>query len=77
METIKKQATAYMQALMLQGKESAHWRGHNLGPWLMSDNCTVANAQCVSCDKQCVIRENPLPNEIDIGGEAVAHGCIF
>lgn len=32
---------------------------------------------CKICDRQAVVRLRPSPNEIDIGGQAVALGCVI
>lgn len=40
-------------------------------------NCDygVWRAHCVLCGMETVVKEYPAPNEIDIGGEAVALDC--
>lgn len=57
--------------------ESATWRNHTLGRWhhYKSENRIVAISDCVKCNRTAVINTNPMPNEIDIGGEAVAVNC--
>jgi len=34
-----------------------------------------ALASCWSCHMEVLVNSNPMPNEIDIGGEAVALDC--
>lgn len=34
-------------------------------------------SSCRICGRQVVVRLKPKPNEIDIGGEAVAMGCVI
>ena len=62
------------QLLINQAIGSCEWRGHKMG-----DFEPIAQHIAVSCCKQCnmqvAINTHPLPNEIDIGGEAVALDC--
>ena len=54
-------------------------RGHVLNhTWTVyiSSYRLTAYIECVKCGKGVQVNTNPLPNQIDIGGEAVAVGCI-
>jgi hypothetical protein len=60
--------------LLRDGKESAALRGHRMG-----DNVylsfTCAHANCIDCGMEVYANTLPMPNEIDISGEAVALNC--
>jgi hypothetical protein len=66
-----------MELLQLEALESCAFRGHTMGPWQGHDlyGDKLAYAFCVHCDMQVVVNTYPLPNEIDICGEAVALDC--
>ena len=48
-------------------------RGHSMGRWFTDEKYRFA--ECQLCLKEVTINTKPLPNEIDISGEAVALGC--
>ena len=57
---------------------SCNNRGHVMGNFKNVPNGIggkIKYAHCKVCDKQVVIMEQPAPNDIDIGGEAVALDC--
>ena len=57
-----------------QALEACNFRGHVMGKWRdMGD--TRAIAVCKYCGKTVVVNSNPLPNEADITGSAVAVSC--
>ena len=60
--------------LIQQATRAAKFRGHDMGDWL---NCGLNRAisNCRACGMQAVINTNPMPNDIDIGGRAVALNC--
>ncbi len=62
-----------LDRLIKEAKEACLWRGHDMYPFNHIPG--GAFSSCRECDKSVVIRINPLPNEIDIGGEAVAFNC--
>jgi len=64
--------------LKKEAMESAKWRGHKfVGPWLVNDYISHKNyiRVCSTCEAQVYINTKPAPNEIDIGGSAVAINC--
>lgn len=61
--------------LFQEAKESCEFRNHVMGEWL-TDSKTVSHSNCLLCGKQVVVNEKPLPNDIEISGEAVALNCI-
>ena len=66
-----------LDELKLQAEESSNWREHELGQWLEhSWNPRKFYCHCIKCNMQVIVTLNPLPNEIDIGGEAIALNCV-
>ena len=62
--------------LKMQAKDSAQYRFHELGEWVKHSWKTYTYYNyCIDCNMQVTINTNPLPNEIDIGGEVVALNC--
>lgn len=57
-------------ALKREARAVAAWRGHNLGRF---ENATDyrAIAEC-DCGAYVQVNAKPMPNQIDIGGDAVA-----
>ena len=65
-----------MNTLKYKAIRACNWRGHNMGKWKdHSYRNGVAYCHCLDCDMQVAVILNPLPNEINIGGEAVALTC--
>ena len=63
-----------IQNLKREARESALFRGHSMTKWeKLSENLFVS--QCRYCGKEVCVNSKPLPNEINIGGEAVALNC--
>ena len=62
-----------LQSLKREASQAARFRGHKLGPW--EDHPRASIAECRVCSKEVVVTPRPMPNEIDIGGPAVAVGC--
>ena len=60
--------------LKKQALESTAFRGHQMARW---QRWTPFNytACCVACPAEVQVLSNPAPNDIDIGGEAVALNC--
>ena len=48
-------------------------KGHSLSKW-HGDNSQATNI-CQKCQAEVQVLTNPMPNEIDVGGEAVAINC--
>ena len=63
-----------LRLLKRSAKESAEWRGHKLTRF-SSHGDHKAIASCIHCDMAVMVNARPLPNEIDIAGEAVALNC--
>lgn len=54
--------------------ECCKFRGHAMSRFI-TDGPYIATACCFICDRTVTVNSRPLPNEIDIGGEAVALNC--
>lgn len=53
---------------------ACNFRGHSMKLFVWTSK-TTAYSECRHCKKQVAINRKPLPNEIDIAGEAVALSC--
>jgi hypothetical protein len=63
-------------SLRREAREAAKWRGHDLTRFKQHDYWSqVQWAKCRNCDARVACNARPAPNEIDIGGDAVAVGC--
>ena len=65
------------ESLKRSAIESAEARGHELGRFgfVLQPNRMVGNSLCRKCGAGVTINTNPMPNQIDIGGRAVAVNC--
>jgi len=54
--------------------ESTDFRGHRMTRFKRY-NAVTAFATCKDCGMQVAVTTKPLPNDIDVGGEAVALTC--
>lgn len=63
MHKLRREATRAMEA-----------RGHRPGPWINS-GLEKSFCNCRDCGAQAVVIKHPAPNEIEIGGRAVAVYC--
>ena len=63
-----------MDELKQYALESCNFRGHEMGEW-HDFSYDQSSCECLNCNKGVWIIINPLPNEIDISGEAVALNC--
>lgn len=65
--------------LKLESESAVKFRGHALNKWSHSFNIKgnqiKADAHCKYCGMAVFVNSRPLPNEIDISGEAVALNC--
>ena len=61
--------------LMEETKNTVLSRGHNVKNWLILGNDCYA-LEWADCKKSVMIKENPLPNEIKVGGEAATVNCV-
>lgn len=64
-----------LATLKAKAREAATWRGHHLGNFIASKDGTKARAECKRCKCSVGVNTHPLPNEIDIAGEAIAINC--
>lgn len=65
-----------LERLRLEALEACHWRGHNMHKFTSHHlHATQRDSWCLTCAKQVTINSRPAPNEIDVGGEAVALNC--
>ena len=60
--------------LQAKATEAASYRGHTLNGWVQISP-TITEATCTACNRTVHTNTKPAPNEIDIGGEAVALNC--
>ena len=61
--------------LMEETKNIVLSRGHNVKYWnVLGGDCY--SLECKDCKMSVMVKENPLPNEINVGGEAVALNCV-
>ncbi len=59
--------------LRRNAKKAARYRGHNLGPWQAVAG--MHTAVCQDCGLGVDIVPHPAPNEIEVGGRALAMPC--
>lgn len=65
--------------LKTEALQAAQARGHSLGHFITttgSDFRRTALAECSKCGAWVQVNTHPAPNQIDIGGPAVAIGCL-
>ena len=61
------------KALKVEAMESVIFRGHVVGGWEDMERSSLAD--CLFCDAYVQVMPRPQPNEINIGGTAVALEC--
>ena len=69
-----------LEQLKKEAREACEFRGHRMSRFSMlnkgrPNGGTWASAYCLVCFKTVFIDTKPLPNGIDISGEAVALSC--
>ena len=66
-----------LERLRLEALEACKWRGHDMHNFVHYPNHgrRTKFSRCRKCGKHVVVNAHPFPNEIDIGGEAVALEC--
>lgn len=63
-----------LEQLELEALQACEFRGHEMTAFTsLSD--TRAVATCWECKMEVMVNGKALPNEVDIGGEAVALNC--
>lgn len=68
-----------LNELRKEATSSATFRGHKLtwiAPW-HSERNSIQRGVCMICGMDVDINTNPLPNGIDICGEAIALTCEY
>ena len=61
--------------LMEETKNTVLSRGHNVKYWnVLGGDCY--SLECKDCKMTVMVKEHPLPNEINVGGEAIALSCV-
>jgi len=63
-----------LEKLKREAKESAVFRGHKMNRFRQIDHFAYVS-QCNICGKSVYVNLAPMPNEIDIHGEAIALSC--
>ena len=67
---------ATLRTLKSRAKETAVWRGHELSKFHTFTSAErIAVAHCLHCPASVTVNVAPKPNEIDIGGDAMAINC--
>lgn len=67
-----------LSTLKKQAQQSTHWRGHTMRwvkPVHWGQGRYIQTAVCKRCNRTVQLLTHPMPNEINIGGEAVALNC--
>jgi hypothetical protein len=67
--------SSQLKQLMDSAERSTESRGHTLGTWKVNKWKSQAVADCEVCGAGVVVNTHPMPNDIDIGGRAVAVPC--
>ena len=62
-----------LSELKTSALKATTFRGHKMAPW--SDYLAVSRCACKVCGMEVSVTPNPAPNDIDIGGPAVALTC--
>lgn len=76
-QTTPAERRALRLRLEREALRACEWRGHEMGPFAASEwrPDSVSTAYCNFCGRGVTVNARPMPNEIDIGGEAVALNC--
>ena len=65
-----------LASLQYKAANSVKSRGHKYGHWQIEREHQQATWQCDRCYMEATVIVHPKPNEIDIGGRAVALNCL-
>jgi hypothetical protein len=71
---VEYEVTGNLEELKKEAMEAAEFRGHEMGPW-EQEGSNQATSTCSVCGKTVTANAAPAPNDIDIGGGAVALNC--
>lgn len=64
------------ERLKKDAMEGVMWRGHRMCiRWYKGDTRRIFTRYCVRCKAYVQVNLDPQPNEIEIGGTAVALNC--
>jgi hypothetical protein len=68
---------AALTSLQVQAELSCHFRNHKMGKWNVNhgESRSLSDATCVRCGAWVQCNSKPMPNEIEIGGPALAKQC--
>jgi len=64
-----------LNRLIKEAKESCEHREHEMSRFAHTKSQTQAFSVCLACGYYVAVKTEPLPNEINIGGNAVALYC--
>ena len=64
-----------LNTLIKEAQQATNLRGHSSNMHWLSINNKTASGICHTCKKRVFVNKNPMPNDIDISGEAVALHC--
>lgn len=64
-----------MNRLKKKAMEACDFRGHTMKGWQTGETKSLSVNTCTECCMMVAVRTRPMPNEIAIGGEAVALNC--
>lgn len=71
---------SHLRRLQQEAEGSCEVRCHVLRPWSAPwrgwGGGMVSETTCSVCGRYVVVNTNPAPNDIEIGGEAVAVSCL-
>ena len=65
---------AKLEELIVDAEKACSRRGHRLSNWV-SDRKLTAYNECLNCGTHVTVRVKPMPNQVDISGDAVALNC--
>lgn len=63
-----------IERLRIEALESCNFRGHKMKPFSRKYRHWW-DSECQDCGMSVLVNDAPLPNEIEIGGKAVAMHC--
>ena len=64
-----------LDRLKEEALESTTFRGHQMKPWKDYGDGKQSMTLCSICERWVTVNTDPMPNEIDVGGSAVAMTC--
>ena len=64
-----------LSTLKKRAQKGTKWRGHSMRWQSMSATSNLLVGTCKKCGMQVTCNNQPLPNEVGLGGEAIALNC--